>query len=62
MSSNNRYPLISPMFSETPQAKNYQPANHDNSYTNPDNNPTRPIDPLPNENVVNNTILKNTIL
>ena len=50
------------MFSETPQAKNYQPANHDNSYTNPDNNPTRPIDPLPNENVVNNTILNNTIL
>ena len=47
------------MFSETSQAENYQPTTHANSDTNSDTSPTRPTDPLPNENVVNNTILNN---
>ena len=44
------------MFSKTPQAENYQPVSHANSDTNHD---TRPAYLLPNENVVNDTILNN---
>ena len=43
------------MYSETLQAENYKPTTHANSDTNPDTNPTRPTDPLPNDNVVNST-------
>ena len=48
------------MFSKTPQAENYQPGSHANSDTNHDTSATRPTYLLPNENVVNDTILNNS--
>ena len=60
MSSHNHYPLISPMCNETPQAENHQPATHPINDTNPDINETRPVDPLPNNNIgINNTMSYN---
>ena len=47
------------MFSEGPQAENYQPTTHANSDVNHNTSPSRPTDILPNENDIVNTILNN---